>query len=200
METRAELKFKHGIMVKFLQDKKMTIKTLASLADINEAAVGRLVRFKGKLNKENQEKLLKAMKVLKSDICKDDIFPDDLSKAIEVFNENRIVTKDIDLSKAIPVSNIAGYIAGPESDPDINIKQMDDKKIINKVLNIVSDKEKEVIKIWYGLDGKDRTLKEIGEHFNLHHSRIRQIKIKALRKMMRSPDGRKIYDELIKEG
>ncbi|MBR1413853.1 MAG: sigma-70 family RNA polymerase sigma factor [Bacilli bacterium] len=60
------------------------------------------------------------------------------------------------------------------------------KEAINKVLDSFSDKEKNVIKLRYGLaDGKIHTLQSIANKYNLTRERIRQIEEKALRKLRR---------------
>lgn len=51
-------------------------------------------------------------------------------------------------------------------------------------LQSLAEREKEVLILRFGLlDGVQRTLEEVGQHFNLTRERIRQIEMKALRKM-----------------
>ena len=55
---------------------------------------------------------------------------------------------------------------------------------IEELLSVLTPKEREVIRLRFGLDGKEgRTLREIGEIFNLTRERIRQIETEALRKL-----------------
>ncbi|MFA5513394.1 MAG: RNA polymerase sigma factor RpoD/SigA [Sphaerochaetaceae bacterium] len=55
---------------------------------------------------------------------------------------------------------------------------------INKALEVLSDKEREIIEMRFGLNGAiPMSLKEIGELFNLTKERIRQIEKKALDRM-----------------
>lgn len=65
------------------------------------------------------------------------------------------------------------------------------KQEINNILNCLSDREKEIIKCYFGI-GKDleggMTLKVIGEKYGLTKERIRQIKEKALRKLRHNAD------------
>ncbi|HPX48690.1 MAG TPA: sigma-70 family RNA polymerase sigma factor, partial [Treponemataceae bacterium] len=55
---------------------------------------------------------------------------------------------------------------------------------IDEVLSTLTDKEAEVIRYRFGLNGyKAMSLKEIGDLFNLTKERIRQIEKKALRRL-----------------
>ncbi len=55
---------------------------------------------------------------------------------------------------------------------------------VEDVLNTLSDREKEVLYMRYGLDdGRARTLEEVGRQFGVTRERIRQIEAKALRKL-----------------
>ncbi|GAB1372612.1 RNA polymerase sigma factor RpoD/SigA [Candidatus Kapaibacterium sp.] len=54
---------------------------------------------------------------------------------------------------------------------------------VQQVLTTLSQREAEVIKLYFGLDGTTLTLEEIGEKFNLTRERVRQIKEKAIRRL-----------------
>ena len=55
---------------------------------------------------------------------------------------------------------------------------------LRDVLHMLSPREEQVIRMKYGLDdGKEQTLKEVGQHFNVTRERIRQIIMKALCKL-----------------
>ncbi len=55
---------------------------------------------------------------------------------------------------------------------------------IDKVLGTLKDREAEIVKLYFGLDGdRPLTLEEIGEYFQLTRERVRQIKEKALRRL-----------------
>jgi RNA polymerase primary sigma factor len=51
------------------------------------------------------------------------------------------------------------------------------------ILNILDDREKQIVEDYYGISGTPRTLEDIGSDFNLTKERVRQIKEKALRKL-----------------
>ena len=58
------------------------------------------------------------------------------------------------------------------------------KEQLNQVLHMLTPREEQVIKLRFGLeDGKTRTLEEVGKEFDITRERIRQIEVKALRKL-----------------
>ncbi len=68
--------------------------------------------------------------------------------------------------------------------PEDAASQMMLHEQIEKVLNTLSPREAMVLKMRYGLiDGKAKTLEEVGQYFNVTRERIRQIEVKALRKL-----------------
>lgn len=68
--------------------------------------------------------------------------------------------------------------------PDSTLMKESLQVEINKVLSTLKDREAEIIKLYFGLDGdRPLTLEEIGEHFQLTRERVRQIKEKALRRL-----------------
>lgn len=54
---------------------------------------------------------------------------------------------------------------------------------LDKALSVLSEREKTIIELYFGLNGTPLTLEEIGEDYSLTKERIRQIKEKALRKL-----------------
>lgn len=68
--------------------------------------------------------------------------------------------------------------------PDEELMTESLKEEIKRALTILNEREKEVIKLYFGIDtDQPLTLEEIGEKFNLTRERVRQIKEKAIRKL-----------------
>ena len=66
-----------------------------------------------------------------------------------------------------------------------------------EVMDSLSDREKKVLIMRYGLDdGKERTLEEVGKEFHVTRERIRQIEAKALWKIKHPNKSRKLRDFL----
>lgn len=67
--------------------------------------------------------------------------------------------------------------------PDTDLMQESLRTEVKQVLTTLSEREAEVIKLYFGIDGNSLTLEEIGEKFNLTRERVRQIKEKAIRRL-----------------
>lgn len=71
------------------------------------------------------------------------------------------------------------------------------KEQLMEVLDILSDREKKVLMLRFGLEGgRPRTLEEVGKEFNVTRERIRQIEAKALRKLRHPSRSKKLKDYL----
>lgn len=57
------------------------------------------------------------------------------------------------------------------------------QKEIDRALDTLTTREKEIIKMFFGLGEPEKTLEEIGDRFNLTRERVRQIKEKAIRRL-----------------
>jgi RNA polymerase primary sigma factor len=66
---------------------------------------------------------------------------------------------------------------------------------IEEALRVLTDREREVIKMRFGLiDGMPHTLEEVGRHFNVTRERIRQIEAKAIKKLRNRNNCKKLRD------
>jgi RNA polymerase primary sigma factor len=77
--------------------------------------------------------------------------------------------------------------------PDGGIMEISLHKEIDNILDTLSEREKEVVKLYFGI-GEDtaHTLEEIGLRFNLTRERVRQIKEKALRRLKHSSRSKRL--------
>ncbi len=68
---------------------------------------------------------------------------------------------------------------------------------LNEVLHTLTPREEQVLRLRFGLeDGRQRTLEEVGQQFNITRERIRQIEAKALRKLRHPSRSKKLRDYL----
>ena len=115
----------------------------------------------------------------------------------EVINAIRMTRHPLSLDQ--PVSDHEESVFGDflkdhrEDDPlfDMNRELLKDR--INDVLQALSYREREIIKLRYGLtDGYTYTLEEVGKIFSVTRERVRQIEAKAVRKLQHPVRSRKL--------
>lgn len=71
------------------------------------------------------------------------------------------------------------------------------KEQVQEILSTLSDREQKIIRMRFGLDnGKSHTLEEVGQEFAVTRERIRQIEAKALAKLRKHKDSKKLHDYL----
>ncbi|HAW09018.1 MAG: sigma-70 family RNA polymerase sigma factor [Chloroherpetonaceae bacterium] len=80
--------------------------------------------------------------------------------------------------------------------PDAGLMHESMRQEIDYVLACLSEREAEVIRLYFGLDGHQYTLEEIGEKFGLTRERVRQIKEKAIRRLKHTPRAKVLKEYL----
>lgn len=71
------------------------------------------------------------------------------------------------------------------------------KEQVQSVLSTLSDREQKIVKMRFGLEnGKSHTLEEVGREFAVTRERIRQIEAKALAKLRKHKDAKKLHEYL----
>ncbi|MFP5501433.1 MAG: RNA polymerase sigma factor RpoD/SigA [Candidatus Sericytochromatia bacterium] len=81
------------------------------------------------------------------------------------------------------------------TDLDENVSRIFLREDVLDVLNTLSEREREVIKMRFGLeDGEERTLEQVGQHFGVTRERVRQLEVRALRKLKHPSRHRGIID------
>lgn len=69
------------------------------------------------------------------------------------------------------------------------------KEQIRQLLSGLTDREQKILKLRFGLeDGKNHTLEEVGQEFAVTRERIRQIEAKALAKLRKHKDSKRLLD------
>ena len=72
----------------------------------------------------------------------------------------------------------------PMADSSLNQESL--SKEVDRALNQLHDREREILKMFFGIGCQEMTLEEIGEKFGLTRERVRQIKEKAIRRLRHS--------------
>jgi RNA polymerase primary sigma factor len=69
------------------------------------------------------------------------------------------------------------------------------KEQVKDLLGSLTEREQKILKLRFGLeDGKSHTLEEVGQEFSVTRERIRQIEAKALAKLRKHKDSKKLLD------
>ena len=71
------------------------------------------------------------------------------------------------------------------------------KEQVKQILSSLTEREQKILRLRFGLDdGKSHTLEEVGQEFSVTRERIRQIEAKALAKLRKNKDTRKLHEYL----
>lgn len=69
------------------------------------------------------------------------------------------------------------------------------KEHVKEMLSALTEREQKILRLRFGLeDGKSHTLEEVGQEFSVTRERIRQIEAKALAKLRKHRDAKKLHD------
>jgi len=93
-------------------------------------------------------------------------------------------------------SRLGDFIEDREAEaPVIAVAQELLREDLQDVLNTLSPRERDVLRLRFGMDdGRQRTLEEVGQLFGVTRERIRQIEAKALRKLRHPNRSRKLKE------
>ena len=129
-----------------------------------------------------------------SEVMGKDQFPPEKIREIQ-----KIALEPVSFEKPIGEeddSQVGDFIEDKDSDsPDVYASKQLLKDEINNVLQLLTERESKVLQLRFGLiDGKNRTLEEVGKEFNVTRERIRQIEAKALRKLKHPTKSKRLKD------
>jgi len=118
---------------------------------------------------------------------------DEIAKAIELApgdikdamrSSGRHISMDAPLTEDEDGDMYEVLLSEESPSPDGNLLNDSLRKEIERALSSLTDREANIIKLYFGLNGKHPyTLEEIGEEFNLTRERVRQIKEKAIKRL-----------------
>ena len=126
-----------------------------------------------------------------------------ISKAFSKFeqeNERRPSPEELAGELDIPVDKISDTlkVSGRHISVDAPFVEGEDNSLldvlvneslareIDRALSTLTDREKEIIQMFFGIGQQEMTLEEIGDKFGLTRERVRQIKEKAIRRLRQS--------------
>ncbi len=130
-----------------------------------------------------------------AEICQESDLPLDKVKELMTISFSSI-------SLETPVGNDKDEIGHLIEDESVRaaddlISEREKERLTEEVLNLLSEREKKIIQMRFGI-GSDRryTLEEVGNYFSLSRERIRQIEKRALRKLRHPARKRRLMEFL----
>ncbi|KUK15982.1 MULTISPECIES: RNA polymerase sigma factor RpoD/SigA [Petrotoga] len=119
-----------------------------------------------------------------------------LISAKNIFSLNAPISNDVD---AEGETEVLDFIDSDSPTPDEEGRKMIIRQKMEMIIDTLSPKEAMILKMRYGfVDGKQKTLEEVGEFFNVTRERIRQIESKSIRKL-KHPARKKMIENIMQE-
>jgi RNA polymerase primary sigma factor len=92
-------------------------------------------------------------------------------------------------------ATLGEHIASVDDDPSDRIEFDDMRDAVRSVLDELPEREQEVMRRRFGLDGGDgATLEEVGRDFDITRERVRQIEVRTLSRLRHTAGGRSLRD------
>lgn len=108
--------------------------------------------------------------------------PDDIKEALK--SAGRHVSMDAPITQDEETTLYDVLLSKDSPSPDKSLLTDSLRKEIERVLSTLTYREANIIRLYFGLNGKHpHTLEEIGEEFSLTRERVRQIKEKAIKRL-----------------
>lgn len=113
-----------------------------------------------------------------------DLPQDKIAEAIKVGNRQISVDAPFSDSDDNSLLDILPNTSIPNADKVLDIESL--KEEVNRALSTLNERERDILKDFFGLNGTELTLEEIGQKYGLTRERVRQIKEKAIRRLRNS--------------
>ncbi len=180
---------KVGIIYSYLKENNLTLKKLAEIIGVNPNWLCSIVNFRYIPKTHDGENTQKLLNFFDAEFS--DIFP----------TENlKLIAGEHQVSKTIPKDKLINW-SREQFDmlpaPEIEEEKIDIKTTIENALEKLKPREKEILEMRFGLNGKrEYSLLEIAKYMNVTQERIRQIESKAFRKLRHPLYSKKLKDLL----
>ena len=177
---RAEIKFKNSAFVSALD--RCGYRSIAEFSRQSGISYHLLIDYANlKMVFKDDERMQKMIRMLDSD--KWTLF-EQYREVVEKENGVKKIVTDIPIDRIISLENKSLLMLESPDGVDESMIHESLEEEVSAVLGTLKDREKEVLKMYYGIGGEpELNLNEIAEIFGLTRERTRQIKEKAVRRL-----------------
>ena len=175
---RAEIRFKNSIFMKALE--RSEYNSIAELSRVSGISYGFLVEYANlRYSFKKIEDQVKIAELLDCELY--ELF-DQYEKVIEKSKgTSRKIFREIPIEKMLSFDSKEVQLLESDYNTDDIDHSIGIKKEVNDVINTLKDREKEVIKLHFGIGmSEPMALSDIAEKFGLTMERTRQIKVKVI--------------------
>ncbi len=176
------MKVKNAKLVGAREQLELTAK---KVAEDTEIRYWKYIKYEGmKLYPKlrDQRKICKFYKDHGVPIKKKEVFPIELKiikPRVRYYKERQVPLEDlIYLSQPAPREEIPYYPS-----PEEEIMKKATIEVVDEILKSLSPREEQILRMRFGIDGEELTVKQIAEHFGVTRSYINFIKKRALHRM-----------------
>lgn len=106
---------------------------------------------------------------------------DKIKEAMNATSKHVSVDAPFSDSEANTLLDVIPDSSSPNTDNELVLESL--REEIRRALTLLKERERNVIKAFYGIDEPESTLEEIGTRYNLTRERVRQIREKGIRRL-----------------
>ncbi len=200
---RLEARLRNAKLVKAREEVKMrfglTEKDVARGMGICFTSLYRYERMQCYPSPATQKKICDYYRKMGVFLLEEDIFPEELKvfKPQPRYRAERVVKKEVLLT----LSEVDRRLLPPaEYNIGDILRDRELRERVDAVLGTLTQREREIICMRYGIGTPEMTLEEVGERLNISRERARQIEYQALKKLQHPLNYEKLEDFFDREG
>ena len=181
-ELGRKTEYFNGTMRKLRLERGLLQKDVAKAVGVATIRISQIETMRSKPSKELAEKIAYFFGVKV-----EDIFPEFLDILTKKVPKTEIKYARLSAQALEEYTQKQYFIQADNTNPEDSYRRNDIYDKLDKAVESLTDREKKIIKMRFGLHGeKPHTLEEIGIEFDVNRERIRQIEMKAIEKLRRS--------------
>lgn len=188
---RTEIRFKNLAFIKALEESEYN--SIAEFSRVSGIGYHRLIYYANlRYSFKNPEEQIKIARLLNTEVF--ELF----EQYEEIVHKNKgmasKLTTDIPVDKILSLSSSKILRIESDYNTDDIINKESLKIDINDMLDTIPEREEKILRLLFGLneDKEEYTLKEVGEKCGITRERVRQIKVKAIRRLRHRARSRKL--------